>query len=348
MLGLDLRGGVSVIFASTEGAGDEDLIVIRDLIRDQLEQRGIAEPDVRVEGSNVIVDLPGVKDQQDALDAVDIAGIVSLRPVIQCAVTSDTADTGPANSTGTDGSTVPGDSAAPGDTTPTSAAESSTPTTATTVAAADHHREHDRHDAVGFPTRGAVDGCTDDHVASTTTAVPGSTPTSTTVAGDATTTTVPVADPNDPAAPGGQEVLPVRGDTGEVCIVGPSGGTGEVFERGSAERSLDQVGAWVVTVDLRSDGEAAWNLLASQCNQGTSSCPSRQLAIVLDDMIQSAPAVNEPFFPGTVPDLRQLHRGRGALAGPGAQPRRVPRERRGPVACRPCRRRSAATRSRRR
>ena len=85
VLGLDLRGGVSVILASTEGAGDEDLIVIRDLIRDELEQRGIAEPDVRVEGSNVIVDLPGVKDQQDALDAVDIAGIVSLRPVLQCA-----------------------------------------------------------------------------------------------------------------------------------------------------------------------------------------------------------------------------------------------------------------------
>ena len=70
--------------------------------------------------------------------------------------------------------------------------------------------------------------------------------------------------------------------------------------RGSAEPSLDQVGAWGVTVDLRSDGEAAWNLLASQCYQGTSSCPSRQLAIVLDDIIQSAPTVNEPFFTGTV------------------------------------------------
>ena len=92
----------------------------------------------------------------------------------------------------------------------------------------------------------------------------------------------------------------MRGDTGEVCIVGPSGGTGEVFVRGSAEPSLDQVGAWGVTVDLRSDGEAAWNLLASQCNQGASSCPSRQLAIVLDDIIQSAPVVNEPFFSGSV------------------------------------------------
>ena len=84
VLGLDLQGGVSVILAPTEGAGDDDLLVIRDLIRDELEQRGIAEPDVRVEGSNVVVDLPGVKDQQDALDAVDIAGIVTLRPVLAC------------------------------------------------------------------------------------------------------------------------------------------------------------------------------------------------------------------------------------------------------------------------
>ncbi len=107
VLGLDLRGGVSVILASTEGAGDEDLIVIRDLIRDELEQRGIAEPDVRVEGSNVIVDLPGVKDQQDALDAVDIAGIVSLRPVLQCAVTGDTSTTVGDGSAAA--STTPGD-----------------------------------------------------------------------------------------------------------------------------------------------------------------------------------------------------------------------------------------------
>ena len=32
------------------GARDDDLVVIRDLIRDELENRGIAEPDVRVEG----------------------------------------------------------------------------------------------------------------------------------------------------------------------------------------------------------------------------------------------------------------------------------------------------------
>lgn len=303
VLGLDLRGGVSVILASTEGAGDEDLIVIRDLIRDELEQRGIAEPDVRVEGSNVIVDLPGVKDQQDALDAVDIAGIVTLRPVFQCAVTNDT------STTVGDGSTPPAD------TTPGTGVDSSTPTTvtpatATTVAPTATSLPTPTGTATastpaGFrraapPTDAPSTTSATTVPATPTTAVPVADVATITAPPDATPTTVPIADPNDPAAPGQQEVLPVRGDAGQVCIVGPSGGTGEVFARGSAEPSLDEVGAWGVTVDLRKDGEATWNLLASQCNQGSSSCPSRQLAIVLDDIIQSAPVVNEPVFSGSV------------------------------------------------
>ena len=88
ILGLDLQGGVSVILAPVEPATQSDLIVIRDLIRSELENQGIAEPDVRVQGQAIVVDLPGVKDQQEALDAVDVSGVVELRPVVdvsQCA-----------------------------------------------------------------------------------------------------------------------------------------------------------------------------------------------------------------------------------------------------------------------
>jgi preprotein translocase subunit SecD len=82
ILGLDLQGGVSVILAPVEPASSDDLIVIRDLIRNELENRGIAEPDVRVQGETIVVDLPGVRDQQEALDAVDVSGVVELRPVL--------------------------------------------------------------------------------------------------------------------------------------------------------------------------------------------------------------------------------------------------------------------------
>ncbi len=136
-LGLDLQGGLSVILAPTGGASGDDLLVIRDLIRDELERRGIAEPDVRVEGQNIIVDLPGVRDQADALDAVDVAGIVTLRPVFQCfagpepgASSTTTPGSGPPGSTtpGSTPATTPGSSTAGTAPTATASPPASTPT----------------------------------------------------------------------------------------------------------------------------------------------------------------------------------------------------------------------------
>src|SRR6187549_343603 len=109
ILGLDLQGGVSVILAPVEAASQSDLIVIRDLIRSELENQGIAEPDVRVQGQAIVVDLPGVKDQQDALDAVDVSGVVELRPVVtmaECAASSATPTVGPTTTVAGDAATT--------------------------------------------------------------------------------------------------------------------------------------------------------------------------------------------------------------------------------------------------
>ena len=74
-----------------------------------------------------------------------------------------------------------------------------------------------------------------------------------------------------------------------------------MFVRGSAKPGIDpQTGQWTVAVDLRDDGQATWNALAQECFNGSTNCPSRQLAIVLDDVVQSAPTVQTPSFPGTV------------------------------------------------
>jgi preprotein translocase subunit SecD len=192
-LGLDLEGGLSVILAAdSEDATTEDLGFVRDLVRDQLESTGIAEPDVRVEGTNVIVDLPGVRDQEQALAAVSVSGIVDLRPVLSVAAADTSADLATASA-----------------------------------------------------------------------------------------------------------VLP--GIDGLSYLVGPSGAQGDVFVRKSAGVEIDpQTGAWLVTVDLSSGGESQWNVLASQCFAAASTCPTGQLAIVLDDVVQSAPRVNQPSFSGGV------------------------------------------------
>ena len=101
ILGLDLQGGVSVILAPVEAASAPDLLVIRDLVRDELEKQGIAEPDVRVQGQTIVVDLPGVRDQQAALDAVDVSGVVELRPVL------NPAECPPPTASATPGTSVP-------------------------------------------------------------------------------------------------------------------------------------------------------------------------------------------------------------------------------------------------
>ena len=188
VLGLDLKGGVSVILApELEGTSSEDLTFVRDLVRDQLESTGIAEPDVRVEGSNVIVDLPGVRDQDDALAAVSVSGIVDLRPVLATGLNE------PSDDPSADGATLVG-----------------------------------------------IDGL--------------------------------------------------------AYTVGPSGAQGGVFVRKSAGVSLDETGNWQVTVDLTSDGNDDWNVLAAQCFAAQPTCPTGQLAIVLDNVVQSAPNVNQPAF----------------------------------------------------
>jgi preprotein translocase subunit SecD len=316
-LGLDLQGGLSVILAPSESASGDDLLVIRDLIRDELERRGIAEPDVRVEGDNIIVDLPGVRDQRDALDAVDVAGIVTLRPVYQCvagpapgeSTTTSPGGTAPGSttpgstpgtstltsgSTGTTGASAPASSGAPTSSPPSSAPDSTPagfanpaandPEAAPTTAAAPSTTNGPTTTAGGPTTTAPTGPTTTAPGGSTTTTVPGGT---TTVPG----TTTPPVQPDT-------EVLPLL-DGGE-CIVGPSGGTGEVFGRGSARADLDPQQGWVVNTTLTSAGNESWNALAFQCYQGLETCPSRQLAIVLDDVIQSAPTVNEANFPNDV------------------------------------------------
>jgi preprotein translocase subunit SecD len=92
ILGLDLQGGVSMILAPEgEDAATSELEITRDLVRDELERSGVAEPDVRVQGANIVVDLPGIDNPDEVLDRVRVSGVVELRPVVpfeQCSATS--------------------------------------------------------------------------------------------------------------------------------------------------------------------------------------------------------------------------------------------------------------------
>lgn len=103
------------------------------------------------------------------------------------------------------------------------------------------------------------------------------------------------ASTSDGAGTGNDDVMPVIG-ADEWCVVGPPGGSGEVFDPQSAEAVLDARSGWGVSVGLRADRAAVFDGLASTCFHRSSRCPSGRLAIVVGREIQSAPVVNAPAF----------------------------------------------------
>ena len=83
-LGLDLQGGTSVVLTAPEGTDPELLEVATDIINRRIEDFGdVQEPDIAISGNDtVVVQLPGVEDEQRAIDAVGQTGLLSFRPVL--------------------------------------------------------------------------------------------------------------------------------------------------------------------------------------------------------------------------------------------------------------------------
>ena len=62
-LGLDLQGGASVTLQPVGKADPEALTVVTDILRNRIDSLGVAEPEIIRQGNTVIVNLPGIKDQ---------------------------------------------------------------------------------------------------------------------------------------------------------------------------------------------------------------------------------------------------------------------------------------------
>lgn len=319
-LGLDLQGGVSVTQEPVGDYNSESLDVAVDRIRERVDSLGVAEPEIIRQGDAIVVNLPGVDNQDEAIRLVQVTGAVLLRPVLS-ATPIDPTSTVPASGAPTgiepsDG--VPATDVAVTLAPSTDAPASDTPSTdvpaaTSTTAAPGPSRS--------VPTATTPDTTTPDASApvSTDAATPGTdAPTVTeapvTPVAETTDTSVaelptgvgseladltaqPVsADPNDPNG----TVIVQNIDGTEIYQLGPAFATGEVF---NSDATADIIqGGWGVRVTLKSgaDGEDLWNIGASQCFSGGSSCPTRRMAIVLDGVVQSAPTVNQPSFSGGV------------------------------------------------
>ncbi len=89
-LGLDLQGGTSVILEGPEGADEGVIETAVEVMRRRIEDFGsVQEPEISITGgTSILVQLPGVTDQERALDAVGRTGLLSFRPVLACTTRS--------------------------------------------------------------------------------------------------------------------------------------------------------------------------------------------------------------------------------------------------------------------
>ena len=258
-LGLDLQGGASVTLQPEGDFTPSALAQAVDIISQRVNALGVSEPEITRQGDNVVVNLPGVNDQQKALDIIGRQGELLLRPVLQAGtLNTDTATTIP----GTETSVV------------------DTAVVDTTIAATEGGPGSVR-------SRGAattIPAGTDTTVpASSDSTVPAATESNISVSEDTT-------DPNVNAV--------LLGQNGEGYLVGPAGATGKVFTNNAQAVINNGNWTVTVELQKGAEGEDLWNALTTQCFNRAATCPTARIAIALDGAVISAPTVQEAVFTG--------------------------------------------------
>lgn len=276
-LGLDLQGGTSVVLTAPSDTDEEVLAQAVEIMRARIEEvGGVQEPEIAISGANtVLVQLPGVEDEERALEAIGQTGRLSFRPVLDAIFGEE----GPLVTTTTASTTTTAGSNGSGT---TSGETTTTAETTTTTAAA------------------------------TTTTLLGPTPTTTLPPNVDPVTGLTVED--DPAESSylpsignffGQPVP-------EVLYVGPARLLGE--DVADAIPGFDPSRAqWVINLDLTSEGADKFAALTSEAAAFPSESPQRRIAIVLDGRVVAAPGVADDVGPeGITGGQAQITFGAGA------------------------------------
>jgi preprotein translocase subunit SecD len=219
-LGLDLQGGVSITLVPAEGqqVDGEVLDQTVTIIRQRVDGLGVAEPEIARQGDTVIVQLPGITDQESAQEVIGRTAQLQFRPVLEI-LTPD----------------APGYAEAGQ---PCEQLPEGTP-----------------------PAEEEVVLCE--------------------VASGAT------GGPDDPELPSDQRVK---------YRLGPVAVSGE--DIGDARAALDQITGttWQVNLDLQGEGVEAFETVTGDLACAPSGSPNRQLAIVLDGVVESAPPMADDIL----------------------------------------------------
>ncbi len=80
-LGLDLQGGASVVFEPTTPVEGDRLEQAIDIINARVNDFGAREPEIYEQGGNIVVELPGIDDQDAVLDQIGQTAELRFRAV---------------------------------------------------------------------------------------------------------------------------------------------------------------------------------------------------------------------------------------------------------------------------
>jgi len=297
VLGLDLQGGTSIVLAPVKGSDLSTLDTAVAIIRNRVDGLGIAEPNVSRQGDNIVIDLPGVKNAAEADALVGKTAELRFRLVQGTIPYSSTAASGQTTTTvkGATTTTVKGAT-----TTTVKAATTTTlkgATTTTTAKAATSTTAHARGRTGTIDTVPIAASRPEAVTSSTATATTVKGATATTVKGattttvkGATTTTVPAADAG--TCQNGKIVTPDVADKSVVLpdlnhtacyLLGPTILTGRGV--GTASAIIDTTtAAWIVNVHFKNNDFVTKVAVPYV---------TKQVAIELDGVVQSAPTINQ-------------------------------------------------------
>jgi preprotein translocase subunit SecD len=331
LLGLDLKGGVSVT-ERPEGAVNSNILQEAVNIMDRrVDGTGVSNSSVAVQGGDIVIELPGAKNDTQVLSFLGETAQLFFRPVdciIPAIYVPPSTITPKSTSTGTT-TTVPGKSKAKSKTTP-----GSTTTSKPAKAAAGPAGQlplaylEARLASASYPVAAAanhtsVTSAKGGHSSAPSTVATTTVPKS---AAAATTTTTPanvcnasetaqaeynppngnkygVTPPQDDNA-GDTVLLPnYTGYSAGRFVLAPAVMTGNIVK--SATADLDsQTDTWEVVLDFTGSGSTAFNKNAAapyKCYESDTSNPPycALQAIELDGTVESDPSIDSNNFPGS-------------------------------------------------
>ncbi len=269
-LGLDLAGGTSVVLTAPSGTDSEVLDKAADVIRLRTDGLGVAEPEITVEGSNIVVQLPGLDDEARALEIIGATAELGFRQVLQGPAPAPETDAGaPFDLDLEDLKNLdPEDlkDLAPSTTTPPADTAPADQSAGVVKLASLRLRQEDG--GAPPPTDGQV---------------PPTTP-------PATGVTITPSDEVRPDA----EVTLLDQDGTAAYMLAPQALPGRDVTGATAQVQSGSSGAggqWVVQLEFNSAGEAGYAELTGKAACSPEGDPQRSIAIVLDDRVVSAPQV---------------------------------------------------------